>query len=298
LNAELVSILIPVYNRWDLIEDTIGSALAQTYEAVEVVVVDNASTDGTWEKIQSLAATDSRIRAFRNDSNIGPVRNWIACAQRAQGVYSKILWSDDLIEPEFLSACVPYLKSADVGFAYSAARVFEHGAMPQDAPVDFDSLSAGIHPTSTFVRGALLNGPFPCSPGCALFRTSDLLRNLWLDIPNAIGSDFSMHAIGNDLLLFLLTAKVYPKFAFVKQPLALFRSHPGSISMGSGTGRRLLHYDIVRAGFAQQHVKDKRVLLLLHGMLWLHLIRYSGYRYGLRRVRDFYPKPASRPADT
>jgi glycosyltransferase involved in cell wall biosynthesis len=292
LNAQLVSILIPVYNRLNLIEESIGSALAQTYEAFEVVVVDNASTDGTWEKIQSLAAKDSHIRAFRNDHNIGPVRNWIACAQHAKGVFSKILWSDDLIEPEFLSVCVPYLQSADVGFVYTAARIFTGNAAPQSAPVQYGQLAAGIHPSSTFIRGALLNGPFPSSPGCALFRTSDLLRNLWLDVPNIISSDFSKHAIGNDLLLLLLTAKDYPRFAFVEQPLALFRAHPGSISTSSGSGRLVLHYDVVRAVFAQQHIKEEHLLAQLNSMLWFHMIRYAGSRFAIKRVQDFYPKPA------
>ena len=87
----LASILIPVYNRAGLIEATIRSALAQSYDPIEVVVVDNASTDATWEVLQRLALEDPRLRIFRNETNLGPVRNWRACAEHARGHYAKIL---------------------------------------------------------------------------------------------------------------------------------------------------------------------------------------------------------------
>ena len=48
MNTPKVSILIPVYNRQDLIEATVKSALAQTYEHTEIIIVDNKSTDTTW----------------------------------------------------------------------------------------------------------------------------------------------------------------------------------------------------------------------------------------------------------
>jgi len=71
-----VSILIPVFNRKDYIAECIQSALDQTFTDFEVVVVDNASEDGTWEICQQFAANDQRVRIFQNDTNIGPVRNW------------------------------------------------------------------------------------------------------------------------------------------------------------------------------------------------------------------------------
>ncbi len=292
VSAELVSILIPVYNRAGLIGESIRSALAQTYTALEVVVVDNASTDSTWEEVQALVAADSRVRAFRNEHNIGPVRNWMACAQLARGQFCKILWSDDLIEPDYLNDCMPYMQDPDVGFVYTAARIFRDGTPPQQAPISYDDLGTGVHRASLFIEGALLNGPFPYSPGCAVFRTADLQRNLWLDIPNAIGSDFSSHAIGNDFLVFLLTAKDYAKFATVERPLSLFRAHAHSISTRSGEGRVTLHYDIVRAGFAQQHVTDRQLLARLNAMLLLHRLCLAGGRYGLHRIQDFYAEPA------
>lgn len=68
----LVSILIPVYNRENLIEETVQSALNQTYKNIEIIVVDNQSTDNTWEILQKLASQDERIKIFQNNTNIRP----------------------------------------------------------------------------------------------------------------------------------------------------------------------------------------------------------------------------------
>ena len=289
----VVSILIPVYNRERLIADTIRSALDQTYLDLEVVVVDNASTDGTWAVLQRIAAADARVRIFRNASNIGPVRNWIECARQARGRLSKILWSDDLMHPDFLARTLPLLDDPRVGFVYSAARIFEDASAPESGAINYAHLATGRHDSATFIRGALLGEPLPYSPGCALFRTQDLRQNLWAQIPNGIGSDFSQHAIGNDFLLFLLTAQAYDQFAVVSEPLSYFRSHAGSISTSSGEGRLILHYDLVRAFFAQQYLADGPLRAQLNTVLWQHLRRYDGRPYGLQRIRDFYPQPTS-----
>ncbi len=293
MNTPLVSILIPVYNRRLYIEQAVRSALAQTYPHIEVIVSDNASTDGTWEILEQLTKADSRVRIFRHPSNIGPVRNWLACAEKATGQYAKILWSDDLIAPQFIAMCAPYLANPDVGFVYSAARIFRGEVPDLAAKVFYNDIPTGRHSSSRFIHGALTGNRLPYSPGCALFRTDDLRANLWLQIPNSIGSDFSKHAIGNDFLLFLLTAHAYPEFATIAEPLAFFRDHRDSISTASGIGRLLLHYDIVRAYFSHAHQKDKALQAKLNAMLWMHLMRFDGEPYGLRHLEDFYPESSA-----
>jgi len=288
---ELVSILIPAYNRADVIEQTVRSALAQREADIEVVVVDNASTDGTWDILRRLAAEDARVRVFRNDENIGPVRNWLACVARARGSYAKILWSDDLISPDFLARCLPRLRDPRVGFVYTAALMFS-GAAPQEG-CEVQYQLEGVRdvelPSRRFIEGVFSDGPFPFSPGCALFRSADLARNLWRDIPNRHGSDFSMHAIGNDLLLFLLTAQQYPAVVCVGEPLSQFREHAGSISVTAGHGRLIYHYDLAKAFFAAKVLKDRRLERLLNAHIFMHLRRFGPAPYGMTSVADFSP---------
>lgn len=290
VNPPKVSVVIPVYNRENFIAPCIESALAQTFTDLEVVVVDNASTDGTWEICQHFAAKDQRVRIFRNDFNIGPVRNWLACVAQAKGEYTKILWSDDLIDPEFLKKLLPYLDDASVGFVYSSVDVFEKIEGGGGNKL-FNKIETGTHDSKAYIEGSLLGNNFPYSPGCAIFRTLDVKRNLLLHVPNRVNSDFSMHAIGNDLLLFLLTAQQYPKFAVVNQSLALFRAHKDSISIAAPLGRLPLHYDLAKGFFAEKFISDTAMLKKLNSKFFIDQFRYKfmAKKLGIRSMADFYP---------
>jgi glycosyltransferase involved in cell wall biosynthesis len=249
-----VSILIPVYNRENLIEETVRSAMNQTYENIEIIIVDNKSTDNTWSVLNKLASQDNRIKIFQNETNIGPVRNWKRCIDEASGEYGKILWSDDLIAPEFLEKTVPFLENEDVGFVFTAVEKFTDIVKKDPANTDF--IKQGIYNTNGYIKGVLFSKNYPVSPGCALFRMKDLRKNLLVDIPNKVHSDFSMHAIGNDLLIFLLTASQYKKFAFVDETLSYFREHSNSISIQSEKGKLPLYYALASAFFIENNRTD------------------------------------------
>lgn len=96
------SVIIPVYNRADLITETIESVLKQSFTDFEIVLVDDGSTDGSYEVIQQHATKDPRLRAYRFDENKG------RCAARnkgldlAQGEWICYLDSDDQYYPNHL----------------------------------------------------------------------------------------------------------------------------------------------------------------------------------------------------
>ena len=68
-SSPLVSIGMPVYNGEEYISQAIDSLLAQTHTNFELIISDNASTDGTWEHCQQYAAKDTRIQLYRNEEN-------------------------------------------------------------------------------------------------------------------------------------------------------------------------------------------------------------------------------------
>ncbi|MDD5059025.1 MAG: glycosyltransferase family 2 protein [Sideroxydans sp.] len=287
--SSLVSILIPTYNRQEFIAECIESALMQVYANIEVIVVDNASTDKTWEICQQFAIKDARVRAFRNDRNIGPVSNWLACLAQAHGEYIKILWSDDLIHPEYLTKTLPYLRDPKIGFVYSSVELFERAAEDKSQRL-YSTIETSVVDSRKYIEGVLLgNKNYPYSPGCALFRTSDVKKNLMLHVPNRVASDFCFHAIGNDLLLFLLTAQHYPKFAVVNEPLSFFRAHQGSISTSAPLGKIPLHYDLAKGYFAENYVVDATLLKKLNTINLTHLLRFKARKYGITTLDDFYP---------
>ncbi|TDD11504.1 glycosyltransferase family 2 protein [Nonomuraea deserti] len=99
---ELVSIALPVRNGADRLEGVIRSVLAQDYPSIELVVSDNASTDGTEELCRDLAAGDPRIVYHRHPHDVGLLGNFTHAARISRGAYVRWIGDDDRLEP----ACV------------------------------------------------------------------------------------------------------------------------------------------------------------------------------------------------
>jgi glycosyltransferase involved in cell wall biosynthesis len=91
----LVSVTICTYNRADTIVKAIHSALQQTYENLEIIVVDDASTDTTQAVIQDMQRKDDRIKYFKNEKNLNIARSRNKTVEHAQGAFIAILDSDD-----------------------------------------------------------------------------------------------------------------------------------------------------------------------------------------------------------
>jgi len=288
VNLPKVSILIPVYNRAKIILETLNSAINQTYKNIEVIVIDNKSTDDTFEVVKEFAESYPNVRVYQNEENIGPVRNWQLCLQYATGEYVKILWSDDLIDPTFTEKTLPYLVAhEDVGFVFTGAEVFNDDTGQRGKAYFIGN--TGIYHTKKFIEGSLLGGPFPVSPGNALFRKKDVEKNLIIDIPNKIDSDFKIHGIGNDLLIYLLTAKDYPNFAFVNETLSFFRSHQGSISISSNRGDVVILYHIAKAYLVENYVSDEKLRKKFNAELLAFLLKYvKKNSLGVKSVKNFY----------
>ncbi len=107
--APAVTVGLPVYNGETYLNRAIKSVLAQTWADLELVVSDNASTDGTEKICRSWAATDSRIRYFRQKTNIGAGPNYNHTLELARGEYFCWLAHDDWFDPDYLERCLKAL---------------------------------------------------------------------------------------------------------------------------------------------------------------------------------------------
>ncbi len=120
----LVTIGISTYNRLALtFPEALRSALAQTYPQVEVVVCDNASTDGT--DAFMLAQSDSRLRYHRHGSNIGANGNFNACLELARGAYFLLLHDDDVLDPTFVERAVAASSGREPGVVLGGVRLID-----------------------------------------------------------------------------------------------------------------------------------------------------------------------------
>ncbi len=109
MSAPRVSIGLPVYNGVEYLRAAIDSLLVQTFSDFELVISDNASTDGTEAVCREIAARDRRVRYSRLPENIGGVGNHNHVASLATGTYFMWAASDDVWQPDYVRRCVELL---------------------------------------------------------------------------------------------------------------------------------------------------------------------------------------------
>jgi glycosyltransferase involved in cell wall biosynthesis len=109
-----VSVGLPVHNGEPYLAAAIDSILDQTWTDLELIICDNASTDGTERLCRAAAERDPRVRYHRNPTNLGAAPNYRRTFELARGELFKWAAHDDLIRPRFVEACVEAL-DADPG---------------------------------------------------------------------------------------------------------------------------------------------------------------------------------------
>ena len=130
-----VTIGVPVYNGERYLAEALGSAAAQTEPEMEVLILDNASTDATADIAQDFVRRDPRFRYRRHATNIGPVANYNALVPLARAPLFKWLPADDRMEPGFILACVEAL-DADPRIVLATTRLEMIGVDGEPLPPD------------------------------------------------------------------------------------------------------------------------------------------------------------------
>lgn len=119
----MVTIWTQAYNAEKHIRQCIESVLQQSYTDFEYIIVDDGSTDGTWDIIEEYARTDLRIRAFHEDTNVGGVR-YQRFLQSVTGEYFAALDSDDWLEPDFLMELFRFCQAEHLDIGVCGTRYF------------------------------------------------------------------------------------------------------------------------------------------------------------------------------
>jgi glycosyltransferase involved in cell wall biosynthesis len=128
-----LSIGVPVYNGETFIEETLDSLLAQSFGDFELIISDNASTDGTGEIAREVAARDERVRYHRHSHNLGLAANYNGLIQMASGDLFKWATADDVCRPTFLECCVAALdETPDAVLAYPRTQFIDAANNPVD----------------------------------------------------------------------------------------------------------------------------------------------------------------------
>ena len=131
----LVSTIIPVFNRSRLLREAVDSVLAQTYRPIEIIIVDDGSTDDTSEVIRELQASEPKVIRSIRQRNLGPGSAREAGRKVARGEFIQYLDSDDLLLPEKFQLQVKGLiENPDCGVSYGKTRHYRRGENPTDQP--------------------------------------------------------------------------------------------------------------------------------------------------------------------
>ena len=120
-----VSVIIPAYNAHEYIGECLNSVLAQTLSDIEILVVDDGSTDDTLSCVQAFAATDSRIKVFSQQNQYaGVARN--RGISEASGQFLYFLDADDWIEPDALRVMVDSANLYESDIVVARSEAFEN----------------------------------------------------------------------------------------------------------------------------------------------------------------------------
>ena len=113
-NSPLVSVIVPAYNHENYVQNTINSIIAQTYQNIELLVIDDGSKDSTWTKIQELKSKceDRFVRIhFETKENEGTCSTLNKLISLARGEFIYLIASDDLAKPQAIEKEITFLEN-------------------------------------------------------------------------------------------------------------------------------------------------------------------------------------------
>ena len=135
MKAPLVSIVTPVYNAADFLDQTIKTVQAQTYENWELLLIDDVSSDNSLEIIKAAQKDDVRIKLIQQPKNAGAAKARNAGTLAAKGRFIAFLDADDLWVPEKLEKQVGFALSNEYAFVFSSYQFADEAGEPTAAPV-------------------------------------------------------------------------------------------------------------------------------------------------------------------
>lgn len=197
-----LSLMIPTYNSAETIGRTLASALAQSYRPLEIVVYDEASTDGTRKIVEDLfatqAATDIDTRVLTSDTNSGPVKAWRVPLHDITGAWCAFVWSDDVLSPDYSAQMMAGAERAEAAGRKIVACTGWVERAGKTTP--YYSGDRGLASAVEYSEG-IFTRRIPLTQICAVYETA-AAREVFdhhIQIDNPRGLDYNRFPYGNDV---------------------------------------------------------------------------------------------------
>lgn len=237
--SKTVSVIVPVYNVEQYLPRCIESLLAQTYTALEILLINDGSTDHSGKVCDEFAAKDSRLKVIHKENGgVSSARN--AGLRAATGDYIGFLDSDDYIAPTIYETLVTQLEA-------TAADISACGFLNEETPNDFTPYFKGEKKPYYFdnnrqIVNLLQNKYYSCSCSDKLFRR---------EVLNGLAFDETITHY-EDLLFLYEAMKRSSKLVFFPEPLYYYCTNEGSASNGRFSDKMMTMIDVYDRIYAEK----------------------------------------------
>lgn len=265
-----VSVVIPVYNTAQYIREAIDSIRKQTLKELEIITVNDGSTDNSQQIIDKLAAEDSRIRTYiLQKQGVSIARN--TGIANARGKYIYFMDSDDLLEEDALELCYAKCEQERLDFTFFDAECFYDGKVEHTPSLSYkhtNNLNNHIHTGIEAFKVQLENRTFTPSP-CLSFIRYDFLKEHHLHFHPGIVHEDQLFTV----LLYLQAQRI----ATIRRSFFHRRIRKNSIMTRKFSLRNLEGYltvttEILRfrinAPQATQGIIDRYLSQMLEAVMW------------------------------
>lgn len=226
-----ISIIVPVYNSEKYLDKCINSILKQTYKNIEIIAINDGSTDGSYEKLKSYAKRDDRIRVFNQD-NKGSTEARIKGVQQARGKWIGFVDSDDWIEPNMFEKLYIYAEKYNCDLVSSGiVHDFENGRKSEEVFDVYDEklytdLTQDIYPSMIYDFESEEMG-LKCTLVNKLFK-KELLEQVFLNINTKV-------FYGEDALTIYQYCLLCNNMYILKETYYHYYIHEGSVCRNADT---------------------------------------------------------------
>ena len=212
----IVSIVVPAYNAEDYIRKCVDSILAQSNQSLEVIVVDDGSTDSTLAELKAYS-NDSRVRVIHQENQgVSSARNKALAV--AKGEFVAFVDSDDVVHPELFTICVNLCENKGGDFVLYNYEEFSSGDIPQFRQISCDCIQSVDEPLSYYLDNGFKGGM------SAMFVRRKMLESLRFLRGISKGEDMCFS--------FSLLPRL-KKGWHIRIPLYFYRRTEGSLDSGS-----------------------------------------------------------------
>lgn len=217
-----VSIGMPIFNAEKYLQDALNALLSQTFSDFELIISDNASTDATEAICQEYASKDSRVKYYRNETNLGAAQNFRRVFERSVGEYFKWASHDDIHAPEYLERCVEVLDNqASVVLCYPQSNEIDsEGNVTRIYTQNLNICSSKPH--ERLYQLLETYGWYHATQAYGLMRASELKKTRLLgNYPHAdrvLLAELSLLGKFYEVPEFLFNRRVHPQVAQIANP--------------------------------------------------------------------------------